>query len=343
MAAVLVALLAVLPLAGCGGEGDSGGEDGRGSGPPASKLLEADAPIGALAWDATEEALYGLERDGSRLVEIDPEVLTGIEFDGPRPDAVSGATELDGAGENLAVDGRTPGEIYVPSPDPAEVRVFGTEDLSGGQEFDVGVPPARVALDPLSDVLFALSKDGSTVTRVELSGNDVVAETRTEGGRATLIEAPGGRSGALWVAGPGGVTLYGGPSLTSGGSAPFDAGTLAAAEENAARAYAGQAGGGRVVALELAREDRLEVADKAEVGGTVEALAADGERVYAATRDAVAVLRAGDLGTVETVDLGPLLRRSPVRDVEPSALALSERHVYVAFDKEPYVLRFEKP
>jgi hypothetical protein len=97
------------------------------------------------------------------------------------------------------------------------------------------------------------------------------------------------------------------------------------------------------VAFDAAKGDRLEVADEAEVGGTVVALAAHGGRVYAATRNALVALRSEDLGRIETVELGPVLRRSPVRGVEPSALAVTAGHVYLAFEEEPYILRFEKP
>jgi hypothetical protein len=132
-------------------------------------------------------------------VKVDPKDLNGIEFDDPPPDTVDDSLKLEGAGENLAVDPRTPGEIYLPQPDLDQVHVFGTEDLADVQGFDVGVPPARVALDRFSNTLFALSEDGSKLTRVSLAANEVVAETSIDGGQATLVETPGGGSGAVWV------------------------------------------------------------------------------------------------------------------------------------------------
>ena len=179
--AALVAAICLFVF-GCAGEEGSSGSRGE--------LLEVNAPLKYLAWNGTSETLYGIGQDEERVVEVDPEVLTGIEFDGPRPDAVASTQKID-VGGNLTLDPRTPSELYLPQPGPGHVRVVRAEDLEVlVQIFEVGVPPQRLALDRRSDVLFALSKDGRTVTRVELSGNDVTAERQFGPGRATRIEAP---------------------------------------------------------------------------------------------------------------------------------------------------------
>ena len=275
-------------------------------------------------------------------MKVDPEALAGIEFDGPRPDAVEDSRKLPGAGENLAVDARQPGEIYVPQPGLDQVHVLGTEDLLDVREFDAGVPPARVTLDRYSDVLFALSGDGHTVTRVDLAGKEVVAEARIDGGRATLAQAGG--SGSLWTAGPGGIALYGGPDLDLKGTVSLDAGGLAADPEDPERAYASDPGEGRVVAVEPeGTRDRLRVVAAADVGEGARHLAVEQGRLYAIGEDALTVLDPENLKIVETVDLDPVLRRAPFQGDKFSALTVGEENVYVALAEAPYVLSLAKP
>ena len=332
--AALVAVLC-LTLYGCAGDEDSGG--GRG------ELLEVNGSLKELVWNGTSETLYGIGEGEERVVEVDPEVLTGVEFDGPRPDAVASTQKVD-VGDNLALDPRTPSKLYLPQPELGHVRVVRAEDPEDlVQTFDAGVPPERVALDRRSDVLFALSKDGSTVTRVDLAGNDVTAERKFGPGRATRIEAPGEGSGALWAAGPGGVALYGGPSLELVGQTSLDAAGLAVSAQDPERAYVTQPGKGRVAAVEPRSGEGLGVVDEAEVGGAPRLVVTDGVRVYVATDDAVEVLASDDLSTVETIELSAFRGRGPLERVEPSALAVGSDRIYLPLSGEPYVLALDKP
>jgi len=337
-AALAPALAAVLCLVlyGCAEAGPQG-SDGRGV-----ELLEANGPLKELIWDGTSKTLYGIREDEERVVELDPEALAGIEFDGPRPDAVASTQEME-VGENLALDPRTPSKLYIPQPDSGHVRVTRAEDAGGlVQTFDAGVPPERVALDRRSDTLFALSKNGSTVSRVDLEGNDVTAKRDFEAGRATRVEAPGEGSGALWAAGPGGVALYGGPSLELIGRTSLDAAGLAVSAQDPERAYVTQPGEGRVAAVEPRSGEGLGIVDEARIGGARYAVAA-GDRVYVATDDAVKVLASDDLSTVETIELSEFRGRGPLERVEPSALAVGSDRIYLALSGEPYVLALGKP
>ncbi len=333
----MAALVAVLCLAlyGCGGDEGSGGGGGE--------LLEVNGPLKELVWNGTSETLYGIGEGEERVVEVDPEVLTGVEFDGSRPDAVASAQKMD-VGDNLALDPRTPGKLYLPQPERDHVGVVRAEDPDNlVRSFDAGVPPERVALDRRSDVLFALSKDGSTVTRVDLAGNDVTAEREFGPGRAARVEAPGEGSGALWAAGPGGVALYGGPSLELIGRTSLDATGLGVSAQDPERAYVTQPGEGRVAAVEPRSGEGLGVVDEAEVGGAPRLVVADGDRVYVATDDAVEVLASDDLSTIKTIDLSAFRGRGPLERVEPSALAVGSDRIYLALSGEPYVLALGKP
>lgn len=334
----IAALVAAIYLFvfGCAGEEGSSGSRGE--------LLEVNAPLKYLVWNGTSETLYGIGEDEERVVEVDPEALAGIEFDGPRPDAVASTQKVD-VGGNLRLDPRTPSELYLPQPGPGHVRVVRAEDLEVlVQTFEVGVPPERLALDRRSDVLFALSKDGRIVTRVELAGNDVTAERKFGPGRAIRIEAPGESSGALWAAGPGGVALYGGPSLEPIGRTSLDTVGLAVSTEEPERAYVTQPAEGRVAAVEpRSGEEGLGVVDEAEVGNGARSVVVEGDRVYVATDDAVKVLASDDLETVESIRLDAFRGRGPLERVEPSALAVGPDRIYLALSDEPYVLALEKP
>ncbi len=321
---------------GCGEDEEPVGE---GDGP-----LKVDAPLKALVWDPSAEVLFGLEQDGERLVKLDPERPTGFDPEGPAPDAVVDARELEGAGENLALDPRRPGKIYIPQPDLDQVYVAETDDLLEVRTFDAGVPPVRVALDQLfSEALYALSEDGSTVTRTELQGYDVVAEAPVDRTREALIEAPRGGEGAVWVAGPEGVALYGGASLERLGQLPLNAGGLAVDAADPERAYASEPESGRVVAVELGPRDRLEVVAEADVGEGARYLAAEEGRVYVATRGTVTVLNSENLAPIETIEFDPFLERTSLETGEPSALAVGEEGVYLALADAPYVLSLDKP
>ena len=321
-------------LYGCAGKGVIG-EDG-------GELLDVNGPLKELVWNGTSETLYGIREDEERVVELNPEALAGIEFDGSRPDAVASTQKMN-VGENLALDPRTRSKLYLPQPDLGHVRVTRAEDPGGlVQTFEAGVPPERVALDRRSDDLFALSKDGSTVSRVDLEGNEVTAEREFGSDRATRIEAPGEGSGALWAAGPGGVALYGGPSLETVGRTPLDAAGLAVDAAEPERAYVSQPAKGRVVAVEPRSGGGLGVVDEAEVGSGARYVVADGDRVYVATDDAVEVLDSGNLKTVKTIELSGFRGRGPLERLEPSALAVGGGRIYLALSGEPYVLALER-
>ena len=330
------AAVVCLVLYGCAG-GEASGDEGAG------ELLEANGPLKELVWNGTSKTLYGIREDEERVVELDPEALAGIEFDGSRPDAVA-STQKMSVGENLALDPRTPSKLFLPQPDLGHVRVTRAGDVGGlVQTFEVGVPPERLALDRRSDVLFALSRDGSTVTRVELGGNEVTAERDLGPGRVTSIEAPGEGSGALWAAGPGGVALYSGPSLEPVGQMSLDAAGLAVAAQDPKRAYVSQPAEGRVAAVEPQAGSGLRVVDEVEVGSGARYMVADGNRVYVATDGAVKILNSANLETVDTIELSAFRGRGPLERVEPSALTVGGGRIFLALSGEPHVLVLERP
>lgn len=340
-AAVLVTGLA-LTLTGCGsGEGPVAEE------PPVGAVVAGtDAPLRAAAWAEDEGVLIALQEDGQSIVRLDPDA----EGDETREISVTLSEKLEGtAGENLALeDGRAPDGVYLPIPERDQIAVIENDDLLEVRVFDAGEAPARVTLgdEPLGyadPILFALSRDGSTVTAVGLENFEQIAEVEVGASRDALIEASGGDEAGFWLAGPGGVAFYSGDQPEYQGELSLEAGSLAVDPAYPERAYVGESSSGRVVAVEPDKGGGPGIVVETDLGGPAEHLAAREGRLYAVTSDDLVVLDAETLETLETVELGPILEEGGIAGATPSGLAVSEENVLVTLEGEPYVLLAEKP
>lgn len=212
--------------------------------------------------------------------------------------------------------------------------------------FEAGESSSRVALYPSSDAprnLLVLSKDGSTVTVVDLlAEKEVAAKAQIEAGESSLIET--GAGGGFWVAGSGGVGFYDGPPFERRASARgLEAVALAADVSEPARAYAAVSESGRVVAIELGQKGNLEVVEEAEVGGRVTHLAVEKGRLYALMPGKTVVLDTKNLKTLETVDFDRSLDREALKRAEPSGLAVGEDALYLTLEGEPVLVQIQKP
>lgn len=338
--AVLISGL-ILILAGCGV-----GREPAAEGPSENGIVAAvDVPLRDPAWAEDEGLVIALQEDGRRLVRFD----TGAAFDGTRDFPVTMSEDLDGAaGENLALEeGRMPDNIYLPKPRRDRVAVVENNSLLEARSFDPGVSPARVALGGTStglssQILYALSEDGSTVTAVDLENpGKVISEVEVGASEDALIEASG--EDGFWLAGPQGVALYEGTPPELLGELSLDAGALAVDVTDPQRAYVGQSESGRVVVVEPGEDGELRIMAEADLNAPAEYLAAKEGLLYAVTRDELVVLDSETLDTVETVELGPLVAQENIEEAEPSGLAVGEEDVYVTLEGEPYVLLIEKP
>ena len=326
-ALVLAALLAV--LAGCSAAGSE----------PKAELLETGLPLGEPSWAPDDEALLAVDGEGRCVVRAD---VGGAEG----PEVPVSTRKVEDLGGNVVVDPEAPGRAYVGRPGAGEISALDTHDLRvvGGQE--VGGPPYHVTLDGQAEVIFALSKDGTTVSSVELGGGEKIPAVRIGAGKEALIKAPEkGLEAAFWVANAAGVSYYHGdpPRRLVGKEIP--ATDVAADKTSGQRIYV--ADGERVVALEGDPQGYLEgrLVDVAErdVGAPIEHVASDELYVFAATEDRLVVMRRETLETVETVDFGRLFEREGVRPEGISGIAVGAEDVYVAFEGAPYVLRVKKP
>ena len=306
-----------------------------------------DAPLRTPEWAEDEGVAFAVQEDGRRLVMLDP----NESVDGTRNFLVTLSDELEGtAGENLALErGRLPDFIYLPVPERDRVVVAENDDMLEARSFSAGESPARVALGGTSigsnaQTLYALSESGQTVTVVDLENpTEVAAEVQVGVSEDALIEASG--EDGFWLAGPGGVALYEGSPPERRRELPLEAGSLAVDATDPQRAYAGESGSGRIVAVEPSEDGggELRVAAETELAASAEYLAAGEGRLYAVTDSAMVVLDSETLETIETVEFGPFLEGENLEGTGPSGLAVGAEDVHVTLEGEPYVLLLEKP
>ncbi len=167
------------------------------------RLLEVDVPLREPSWIPNEEALIAPSEDQRQVVRAD----VGAATPGSRVPVHS--EEFEDLGENLAVSLEEPGLAYLPRPEAGEISTLDTGSLRVVDEREVGDSPGYVSLDVQTEVLFALSEDGSRVSAMEIEAPNDVPLIEVGGGSETLIEAPEkGLEPAFWTAGPGGVSYY---------------------------------------------------------------------------------------------------------------------------------------
>ena len=282
-------LLATFALfvAGCGGN-----EEGAGDNLDKEVVsLEAEVALRAPVYDPATGSVLALNETGDRLVKIEVEEPEGGFFgpDAQDPRLVTTSEDLEGesSGENMALDSTREGRAFVPQPGLDHIQVMQTDDLLDVRAFDAGEPAARVALSGPRDAVYALSTDGKTVTSVGLDTFDPVAEKKVQGSEETLIETPAfegplsGDADVFWLAGPEGVSLHNFVSDPDPlGSLRLNASTLAVGAENTERAYASEAGTGRIVAVEPEGEGGVDIVGETEIGEEVQDLSWEWGRVY---------------------------------------------------------------
>lgn len=328
--AVVAVAAALTVLAGCSSAGSE----------PEMRLLRVDAPLREPTWVPEKKAVLAVSEDRRRVVRVDVPA-SGSE-------AAVRSRRIEDAGENLALSPEEPEVAYLARPEAGEVYGVDADTLRAVDSHEVGSSPGYVTLDVQSEVLFALSEDGSEVSSVELEASEKVPAVEVEGGPDTLIEAPEkGLDPAFWTWGPGGIAFYAGVPPERLVEKKIEAADIAVDLESSQRAYVAE--DERVVALEGDPDKylrgKLEVMAARNLGEGVERLACDELHVYAATKDKLVVMRREALEPVETVEFGRLLEREGVNPSGISGIAAGTGadDVYLAYEGSPYVLSVEKP
>ena len=326
---VLVLAAALSILAGCSAA----------SSEPKAELLEVSVPLVGPSWVPDQEALLAVDGQGLRVARVDLGGTGGRE-------APVKTRKIPDLGENVVVDPEAPGRAYLGRPGAGEISTLDTDDLRVVGSHEVGGSPHSVTLDGQSEVVFALSEDGTRVSSADLGGGERIPTVRVDGGEGARIEAPEkGLDPAFWVADRARVSYYHGdpPERLVGEQIP--AADIAVDKTSAQRIYV--ADEHRVVALEGDPQRYLkgQLVDTAErdLGRPVERVASDELYVFAATEDELVVMRRETLETVETVNFGRLLEQEGVEPEGLSGMAVGSEDVYVAFEGAPYVLGVKKP
>lgn len=307
-----------------------------GTTPEKVTVIEVGTPLKEPAWVSGKKTLLALAEDEPKVVKLDPD--TGETT----------SRWLEDVGETVTPNPGEPDLAYLPQPDLGRVAVLDTDTLRATGKLVSEVPPWYTTLDVQSEILFALSEDGSTVVGWDLESLQDVPRTRVGGGEETLVEAPEkGLDPAFWVAGPDGVAYYGGDPPERLVSLPIEVGDIAVDLTSAQRAYVSESGTGRVVAVEGDPEGLVEgeLLVKAERRLEEEVLhLASGELyVFAATRGSLVILRREGLEVIETVEFSEYTDREALAGAVPSGITVGKKDVYITLGGEPYVLSIRKP
>jgi hypothetical protein len=300
-----------------------------------------DVPLREPVWVPEKEVVLALSKDRRRIVRVE------VGGEGRRVPVRSEAFE--DVGENMAVSPEEPEKAYLPRPESGKISALDTDSLREVDSYDVAeASPSYATVDVQSEILFAISENGSEVSGVGLEEPGKVSVGEVEGNPETLVEASEkGLDPAFWTAGPGGVAFYGGDPPERLVGFPIEATDVAVDLTSAQRIYVAEAG--RVVALEGdpegLLEGKLEVVATRDLGEDVEHVASDELHVYAATPSKLVVMRRETLEPVQELEFGRLLEREGAQPAGISGITTGTgaSDVYLTFEGEPYLLSVEEP
>lgn len=244
--ATALASIGALLLAGC----SAAGAPSRPQEPVLA--LRIDAPVHEPVWSDDARTLVALTEKDPRVAKIAPTSAPGSS-----PTAPTTLSEpLRDVGENVATSPTDGNVVYVPQPRLDRVAVVSAGNLRRVGTLQAGPSPSFVAEDSGSRMLLALSADGSTVTAVDLHGNELASSRKVQAGPEA--EVGGGKRGRridYHLSGPGGIAHYKGSpfSVQQKGEMPLRAETSAGDLVKPSRAYVAEKGTGRLFAVDAKR------------------------------------------------------------------------------------------
>jgi hypothetical protein len=337
----LVVALAVglgLLLGGCGGAPAQAQEE--------IVLLSVGAPLREPVWVDKPNVAIALRADEPRVVKFNASAgAPGESTLGPG--ALESSEALEGAGENMALNHLKEDEVYLPQPDLGRVALVNTTDLREVRSFDLGRAPEWVAVHPGSQTLFVLSREGSTLSEVDLRDPKKTFSFNINAGAGTHIDASQrGLEPELWTWGPAGIAYYNGFPPERKVGMPVNAGAFAVDIETAQRAYVGEGDSGRVMAVEgdpqgILNGELRTVAEQ-DLGERSEHLEAEDLRVFAATQNKLVAMKRDSLDVLDTVEFRSFLDQQGLGDARVSGMAVTGDRVYLTLEGEPYILSLRK-
>lgn len=335
--ALLVVGLCLFPLllSGCGGTPAQAQEE--------IVLLPLDAPLREPHWIEREDFTLALREDEPQVVRF----VGSAGETAPGPDALTSSEDLEGAVESMEPNPLKADEVYLPQPDLGRVVLMDTLDLSTVRSYDAGDAPEWAAVHSGSQTLYTIEEDGSTVSVLDLEDYDATFIFEVNAGEGARLEAPvRGLLPQFWMWGPEGIAHYAGfpPELKV--TMPIEARAFAVDIEKAQRAYIGEGGTGRVVAVEgdaagFLNGDLEEMAEQ-DLGEEAEHLEAEDLRIIAATRNSLVEMKREDLSILETTDFRSFLEEQSLGDARISGMTVTRDRVYLTLEGEPYMLSLRK-
>lgn len=321
--------------------------------PPEARVtaLHVEVPVKEPVWE--RGSVYALAEGSPQVVKVDP---VEPQQPGAPPAARTTLSEpLPDVGENIATSLKVRGAVYVPQPSLDRVAVLGLRDLRERGTFPAGPKPSWVDVDQGSQLLLALSEDGSTVSGVWLRGLSPIPSHEVDAGpEAELDAAKRGRLVDYHVAGPEGIAHYKGAAggVEQKGEIAVGAHKSTGDETKATRLYVVEEGTRHLLAVGTKpAADGLAVAAEADLGEPVEHIGVDATRIYAATANKLVVLETDSyegytgqgFSIVDTIDFRTVLHREALRSAPLSGLAVGDDRVYLTLEGEPYVVSIAKP
>ena len=323
--AIALAAVGLPVLAGCAGERAPAAPEDR------VTALRIEVPVREPVW--SEGELLALSAGTGQVARIEPyPPASGA----PLAARTTLSPLLPNVGENLVTSRTVRDAVYVPQPLLDRVAVLGLPDLRPLGTFQAGPSPSFVAMDVGSQVLLALSQDGSTVTGVRVRGFTTLPPQEVRAGpEAELDGAERGRLIEYHVAGPRGIAHYKGSagSVQKKDGIALSAHRIAGDMAKPTRLYVAEKGTGRLLAVgEKPALDGLAVAAEINLGEPVEYLGVDATRIYAATRNKLVVLETDSyegyddnrFGIVDTIDFRRPLEGDVLGSAPLSGLAVGQ-------------------
>lgn len=310
-------------------------------------VQRAGAVIHEPVYSYADHVLLGLT-DDQRIARIDPS-----QSGATAPTTVS--DPMPGAGPNLVINPLNDNTVLVAQPDRGQVAEVDIGRLAVSDTIEAGSGPSYLGLNSGARVLLALSRDGSTVTPVDLHRRTVLPSTVVDAGSgATVAGANRGRQLEFHVIGRDRVAYYTGHTPPAQQKGELDVGAVAVAGDGAkvTRVYLAERGTDRLLAMDVGRGgEGLHVVGSAAVDEQIRYLATDDTRIYAVTDRHVVVFETRSfegytdqvIPAIRTLEFRSAVPDDPAKSAPVSGIAAGNDRVFLTLSGQPYIIGVAKP